>query len=254
MTNTEFAIQCDNVSFAYERNAVLESVDLRVAKNEFCWIVGPNGGGKTTLLKLILGLLTPSAGKVQLFGRTPKLARGRIGYMPQQVSLDQRFPVTVMDVVLMGRLAGNGWRGGHSRADQAAAERALEQVGLSEQSQFIFSDLSGGQQRRMFIARALACEPELLILDEPTANIDQVLQREFFRLLERLHGSMTVVMVSHDPAFVSRFVKQVVCVNRTVDIHPTGEVSAEMLGEWYRERDVRIVRHDQRFKNGEQHD
>ena len=251
MTNTEIAIQLDNVFFAYENNFVLESIDLKVEKNEFCWIVGPNGGGKTTLLKLILGLLKPSTGKVQLFGGEAKLARPRIGYMPQQVSLDQRFPVTVMDVVMMGRLGSNGWLGHHKRADIAAAESALDQVSLTDQSQMMFSELSGGQQRRMFIARALACEPELLILDEPTVNIDQVLQREFYHLLERLHGTMTVVMVSHDPAFVSRFVKQVVCINRKVDIHPTSEVSAEKMGEWYRGRDVRIVRHDKKFKDGE---
>lgn len=251
MTNTEMAIQLKNVSFAYERRPVLESVNLRVAQNEFCWIVGPNGGGKTTLLKLILGLLAPSTGKVQLFGQAPRLARERIGYMSQQVALDQRFPVTVMDVVLMGRLGGNGWRGRLDRADHAAAEHALEQVALCDQAQLMFSELSGGQQRRMFFARALACEPELLILDEPTANIDQLLQREFYRLLERLHGSLTIVMVSHDPAFVSRFVKHVVCVNRTIEIHPTGEVSAEKMGEWYRGRDVRIVRHDQHIDVGD---
>ena len=253
MTNTEIAIQLDNVSFAYEQNTVLESVDLQIAKNEFCWIVGPNGGGKTTLLKLILGLLKPSAGKVQLFGEEAKNARPRIGYMPQQVSLDLRFPVTVMDVVLMGRLGGNGWHGRISRADIVAAESAMDQVKLTDQSQLMFSELSGGQQRRMFIARALACEPELLILDEPTANIDQVLQREFYLMLERLHGSMTVLMVSHDPSFVSRFVKQVLCVNRKVEMHPTSEVSAERMGEWYSGRDVRIVRHDKKFGE-EEHD
>lgn len=253
MTDTALAIQLDNVSFAYGDTPVLESVNLTVAKNDFCWIVGPNGGGKTTLLKLILGLLQPSSGKVRLFDRSPKAARRQVGYMPQQVSLDQSFPITVRDVVMMGRLGAGGW-GGYSSNDHEAVDRVLDQVGLADQSQMLFSELSGGQQRRMFIARALACDPSVLILDEPTANIDTVLQREFFRLLERLHGSMTVIMVSHDPAFVSRFVKQVVCVNRTVDIHPTGEVSAEMMGEWYRGRDVRIVRHDQHFKNGERHD
>ncbi|MDH3890031.1 MAG: ABC transporter ATP-binding protein [candidate division Zixibacteria bacterium] len=251
MTNDGRAIAIENLSFSYGDRLVLDRVDLTVSSNEFCWIVGPNGGGKTTLLKLILGLLAPSVGKVQLFGQAPKTVRERIGYMPQHVSLDQRFPVTVMDVVLMGRLGGKGWRGRHGRADQRAAERAIEQVGLSEQSQLLFSELSGGQQRRMFIARALVCQPDLLILDEPTANIDQVLQREFYKLLERLRGSLTVVMVSHDPAFVSRFVKHVVCVNRTVEIHPTGEVSAEKMGEWYRGRDLRIVRHDRHYEVGD---
>ncbi len=247
---SDSAIYLKNVSFAYGNKLILENVNLEVGPNEFVWVVGPNGGGKTTLLKLMLGLLTPDSGRVELFGRAPRLSRRRVGYMPQQISLDRDFPVTVHDVVMMGRLGNSSW-GGYSTEDRRAVSRVLEQVDLVDQSNLLFSELSGGQQRRMFIARALACEPSLLILDEPTANIDQVLQREFYRLLERLHGTMTVVMVSHDPAFVSRFVKQVICVNRRLEIHPTGEVSAELMGEWYHGHDIRIVRHDQHFERGE---
>jgi len=248
------AISIEHVTFSYNGAPVLEDVDLNVARDDFVWMVGPNGGGKTTLLKLVLGLLTPDSGRVRVFGRTPRSGRGRIGYMPQQLSLDPQFPVSVMDVVLMGRLGRLDAGRRYGAADRCAAERALEQVGLTDQSDRLFSELSGGQQRRMFVARALACEPELLILDEPTANVDQLLQRELYRLLESLKGKTTVVMVSHDPAFVGRFVKQVVCVNRTVEVHPTGEVSSEMLGEWYRGRDIRIVRHDRRYANGESDD
>jgi zinc transport system ATP-binding protein len=247
------AITLERVRFSYNGRVVLEDVDLTVAANEFVWMVGPNGGGKTTLLKLVLGLLTPDSGRVRVFGRSPRTARGHIGYMPQQLSLDPQFPISVMDVVLMGRLGRGGGRGGYAAVDRKAATQALEQVGLADRANELFSELSGGQQRRMFVARALACEPELLILDEPTANVDQLLQRELYNLLEILKGKTTVVMVSHDPAFVGRFVRQVVCVNRTVDVHPTGEVSSERLGEWYRGRDVRIVHHDRHYPNGENH-
>ena len=247
------AISLENVTFSYNGGVVLDNVNLTVAENDFVWMVGPNGGGKTTLLKLVLGLLTPDSGHVRVFGQTPKAMRSRIGYMPQQTSLDLHFPITVMDVALMGRLGRVGGGGRYNAADRKAAEKALEQVGLADSSGQLFSELSGGQQRRMYIARAFTCEPDLLILDEPTANIDQLLQRELYQLFESLLGRITVVMVSHDPAFVGQFVKQVVCVNRTVEVHPTGEVSSEMLGEWYRDRDLRIVRHDRRFTNGEDH-
>jgi len=249
--STDSAISIDHVTFSYDGVPALENVQLSVAKNEFVWIVGPNGGGKTTLLKLVLGLLTPNAGRVQVFGRPPQDVRSRIGYMPQQTSLDPSFPISVNDVVLMGRLNDIGRPRRYNAADRLAVDKALRQVGLYDHRRRLFSELSGGQQRRMFVARALACEPDLLILDEPTANIDQQLQRELYHLLEDLKGKTTIVMVSHDPAFVGRTVKQVVCVNRTVEVHPTGEISSEVLGEWNRGRDVRIVRHDRRFADGE---
>ena len=243
----ESVISMENVSFSYNGITVLEDVNLAIGARDFAWIVGPNGGGKTTLLKLIMGLLRPGTGRIRVFGLSPREARTRIGYMSQQVSLDMKFPVDVMDIVMLGRLGRNGQTGFFGLADRKAASRALELVGLFESRKRSLAELSGGQQRRLFVARALACEPDLLLLDEPTANLDPVVQRDLYELLHNLNEHLTVVMVSHDPAFVSKFVKQVICVKRTVDVHPTGEVSGDILGELYPDSDLRIVRHDRHF-------
>ncbi len=248
------AVLTSGLSFAYNGSLALEEVNLTIRKRDFAWIVGPNGGGKTTLLKLMLGLLKPTSGRVEVLGRDPEAARPLIGYMPQQASLDMQFPVTALDIVLMGRLGGVRRFGPFRSADREAAEHALESVGLADQRGRFLSELSGGQQRRLFVARALAGDPELLLLDEPTANLDPQVQSELYELLHKLNDRLTVVMVSHDPAFVSEFVKQVVCVKRRVHVHPTGEVDSEMFAELYGSGDLRVVRHDRRFHNGETHD
>jgi zinc transport system ATP-binding protein len=232
------------VSFSYDGVLVLREVSLHMHEREFVWIVGPNGGGKTTLLKLMLGLLTPSQGEVRVFGGPAKNGRRRIGYMPQNLSLDTRYPVTALDVVLMGRLGNGSGLGFYSRNDRLTALECLEQVGLAAQARQPFSSLSGGQQRRLFIARALAVKPELLVLDEPTVNLDPLVQADLYRLLQELNSKLAVVMVSHDPAFVAEQVRQVVCVNQTVHVHPTGELPKDVLGALYGQRDGRIVRHD----------
>ncbi len=247
--NDEAIIAIEGLTFRYDGVPVLEDVNLTINEKEFVWVVGPNGGGKTTLLKLVLGLLRPTRGMVRVFGQSPERARPRLGYMPQQVQLDPLFPVDVMGIVLMGRL-GNGVRWGlHRRQDKEAAEQALREVGLWEKHGHSFSALSGGQQRRLLIARALACKPDLLLLDEPTANLDLAVEEELFELLRKLNQRLTIVMVSHDPAFVSQFVERVVCVNRKVAVHPTSEMEEETMNELYG-RQVRMVRHDQYNANG----
>ena len=169
-------------------------------------IVGPNGGGKTTLVKLILGLLRPQRGEVRVFGQPPHRARLRVGYMPQHVQHDPQFPVTVMDIVLMGRL-GQGVLGWPGRADRRAAIDALAQVGMEEFRRRPFADLSGGQRQRVLIARALCCKPDLLLLDEPTSNVDSLVEARLLDLLRDLNRQMTIVMVSHDLGFVSGLVR-----------------------------------------------
>ena len=238
----EPVISLNDVSFSYNARPVLQDVSLTVAEREFVWIVGPNGGGKTTLAKLLLGLLQPKAGTIRVFGQSPASSRKRIGYMPQQAQLDLRFPVTVMDVALMGRLGNAASPGSYSSPDRVIAREALELVGLESMASVPLRELSGGQQRRLLIARALTCRPDLLVLDEPTANLDRKVERELFDLLKLLNEQLTIVMVSHDPAFVSDFVEQVVCVNRTVAVHPTTDRHQEFIDELY--RGIRMVRHD----------
>ncbi|MDH4156024.1 MAG: ABC transporter ATP-binding protein [candidate division Zixibacteria bacterium] len=237
------AMAIEDVTFSYNDRIVLEKVNLTVAEREFVWIVGPNGGGKTTLIKIMLGLLRPRSGRVTVFGASAVASRRRIGYMPQQSLLDLRFPATVMDIALMGRL-NSGFRPGfHSAADREAARSALDLVDLTAMSDRPVGELSGGQQRRLLIARALACDPELLLLDEPTANLDRRVERELHDLLLRLNKRLTIILVSHDPTFVWDFVERVVCVHRTVAVHPTANMAREAISELYG-TPMRMVRHD----------
>ncbi len=237
------AIEIRGLSFSYDGARVISDADLTVAAGEFVTVVGPNGGGKTTLLKLVLGLLQPDQGTVSVFGRRPVESRPRMGYVPQYSRTDPSFPASVLDVVLMGRLGKGRQLGGYSRADVAAAEAAMADVELSDEARRSFSKLSGGQRQRALIARALAVDPDLLLLDEPTANLDVAMENELYEILRRLKERMTVLLVSHDLAFVSGFTDTVACVNRTVALHTTSEVTSELMNELYG-RDVRFVRHD----------
>jgi len=245
-------VEISGLSFSYDGAPVLAGVDLLVEERDFVSLIGPNGGGKTTLLKLMLGLLQPTSGTLRVFGRPPAEARTHIGYVPQQVSLDPKFPVSVMDVVLMGRLAKGRILGRYTRADRKTAEFLLDTVGLSGQIHSPFSSLSGGQQQRALIARALACEPDLFLLDEPTANLDLRVESELHGLLKELNNKMTIVLVSHDLGFVTDLVKKVVCVNRTVAVHPTSELTGDSILEIYG-GDVRLVRHDHKCSPAEFH-
>ncbi len=234
-------IEIHNLAFAYENTTVLDNVNLTIRKGDFVCIVGPNGGGKTTLLRLVLGLLRPDRGTVRVLGESPTEARRRIGYMPQYAQLDPQFPMRVIDVVLMGRLSG--WRvGPFRRHDRQRARDALAEVGMRDFARRAFSALSGGQRQRVLIARALACQPELLLLDEPTANLDPLVQDDMNDLLDRLNRRLTVILVSHDVGFVARYVKTVVCVNRDAVVHDATEISGDSIRELYG-HDVRLVQH-----------
>ena len=241
----EPVIQLSDVSFAYDGLSVLEDVNLSVAEGDFVSVVGPNAGGKTTLLKIILGLVKPARGSVRVFGRSPAKARPRIGYMAQQTTFDFLFPVNVLDVALMGRL-GHGKRlGFYGREDRKAALEALSRVEMEPLSGRPFSHLSGGQRQRVLLARALASDPQLLLLDEPTANVDAAIETELFEILNELNRHMTIMLVTHDLGFVSCYVRSVVCVNRRLAVHPTSSITGEMIHELYG-GNVQMVRHDHR--------
>jgi len=239
----KIAIRFDRVDFAYDATLVLENVSFAIAEKEFAAVIGPNGGGKTTMLKLILGLLETRSGFVRIFGLKPIAARQRIGYMPQHPRLDPQFPVTVQDVVLLARLGRRPKIGFYNKTDRIAAQRALEAVGVSDLADRPFSALSSGQRQRVLIARALASEPELLLLDEPTANLDPSIQDELYELLHRLNENLTVIVVSHDVGFVSKWVQKVVCVNRSVVLHPASAVKGELVSMLYGDMEMRIVDH-----------
>jgi zinc transport system ATP-binding protein len=226
------AVCFQGVDFSYDGALVLEDADFDIFRGESVCVVGPNGGGKTTLLKLILGLLEPDAGSVAVLGSPPKAARGRIGYVPQRIEFDPFFPVTVLDVVLTGLLAGSSL-GFAPRADRERAAEKLAGLGLGGLERAAFASLSGGQRQAVLIARALVSEPELLLLDEPTAHVDVAAEERLHQLLRELAEGITLVTVSHDLAFVSRSVPKVVCVNREVHVHPTVELTGERLRRLY---------------------
>ncbi len=241
-------IKITDLDFSYQEHTVLEAVNLEVQDGELGSIVGPNGGGKTTLLKLILGLLKPDRGRIEIFGESPEKARRKIGYMPQHAHLDPLFPVSVLNVVLMGQLGkqnSRGLFGGYPRQALETARRALTEVGLGNCEKDSFHQLSGGQRQRVLIARALCTEPQLLLLDEPTANIDPRSEENLYETLVRLNQRMTILLVSHDLGFVSQVVKSVICVNRQVVIHPTSSINGTLIKEIYG-GDFNLVRHDHR--------
>jgi zinc transport system ATP-binding protein len=239
---TESILTFDDVSFAFGDNEVLSNVSFAAQNHESICVVGPNGGGKSTLIKLALGLLEPTHGTITVLGTNPVKARSKIGYMPQYLQYDKRFPVSVADVARMGRLSNHRF-GFYSKHDKQITMNALKEMGVADLAKRPFGALSGGQRQRVLIARALACEPELLLLDEPTANVDPAVENQFLEILHDLAAKVTVVTVTHDLGFVSQMVDRVVCVNRFVRIHPTTEITGEVIQDIYG-GDLKMVRHD----------
>lgn len=235
------AISFNNVTFGYDASPVLENVSFTINRGDFISILGPNGGGKTTLAKLMLGLYAPNSGKIIINGKSPVQMRGSIGYVPQYSLFDPNFPVSVKDVVLMGRIKNFSIR--YSKEDRAQADKAMESVGIGSLSANPFSELSGGQRQRVLIARALATDPEILLLDEPTANVDAAIEYRMSAMLGDLKKKMTVLLITHDLGFVSELVNKVVCVNRDVQIHPTSGITKEHIRELYHDN-MKIVHHD----------
>jgi len=246
-------IEIENVSFAYDGVPVLRDVTLNIDEGDFVCIVGPNGGGKTTLVRLILGLLHPRTGRIRVFGMSPVRSRHRMGYVPQYSAHDLQFPARVLDVVLVGRLDRAGWLGPYRKRDREAALNALDSVGLYDLAKKSYAALSGGQRQRVLIARALATDPEVLLLDEPTANVDLVGERVLHEILTELNKKLTILMVTHDLGFVPPNIKSVACVNQRCFIHPTSEITGDLITELYG-ADVRMVHHGQHHHDRGSHD
>jgi zinc transport system ATP-binding protein len=247
VTDTQPIVELRDVTFGFPPQGaarpVVEHIDLQVAADDYLGVIGPNGGGKTTLLRIMLGMLKPQHGEVRVFGHRPCDVRRRIGYVPQHAQIDATVPATVLDIVLMGRLGLTRWGAWYGRSHRAAAMRALERTETVELADRAIGDLSGGQRQRVLIARALAGEAELLLLDEPTAGVDVHMERGLNDLLHRINESMPIVLVSHDISFVSTHLKRVACLHRTLTCHEAHEISDEVISEMYH-GEVRLVHHE----------
>ena len=243
-------IELSQVNFSYGELPNLSQIDLQVREGEFLGVVGPNAGGKTTLIKLILGILQPQSGTVTVAGRKPRSAASLLGYVPQHPGFARDFPITVAEVVALGRL-GHGRTSGWSRfwparlttTDRDAVRKALTEVEAEELLNRQIGSLSGGQLQRVLLARALVGEPKILLLDEPTANVDQRLESEIYDLLESLNSRMTILVVSHDIAFISGYVHRVACVNRSLVCHHTDDINGQVIQDLYGEQ-VRMISHN----------
>jgi zinc transport system ATP-binding protein len=231
--DSEQIVKLKEVWVAYEDLVVLEGVNLSVYQDDFLGIMGPNGGGKTTLLKLILGLVPAWKGEAAIFGTSPQKARRFVGYVPQHSRFDFDFPVSVEEVVLMGRYRHSGLFKKYDAEDRKITQNALKTVGMWELGRRQIGKLSRGQQQRVLLARALVSEPRLLILDEPTSSVDARMQTGFYELLGELKHKMAIILVSHDVGAVSVHVDKIACLNRKLFYHNSREVTAEELMETY---------------------
>lgn len=230
---TEIVIETKDLWFSYNGQQVLRKVNLAVPRGDFLVVIGPNGGGKTTLLKLMLGLLKPDRGTVHVFGRSVKESVHRIGYVPQNLHANRTFPVSVLDVVLMGRRRPAGGWSRYTKKDRLAAEAALEKMGVGDCRNRGIGELSGGQLKRVFVARALVSEPDVLFLDEAMTSIDVQGRDDFYEEMKKLNKTVTIVEVSHDMMIISSHAKSVACVNRELYYHGSGEITREMIDFTY---------------------
>jgi zinc transport system ATP-binding protein len=226
-------VNINDLSFSYYGDPVLQDVNFSVRQRDFIAIIGPNGGGKTTLLKLILGLLNPHKGFIRVTGKPASRAARHIGYVPQDVHINRNFPITALDVVLMGKLDPKKRWLCRSDANRQEALVALDRLEMAAYAAKKIGELSGGQRQRVFIARALVTQPKLLLLDEPTASIDTKGQADFYRLLKELNTDIAILVVSHDLLVISRYVKSVACLNKRLHYHDQAEITADMLETMY---------------------
>jgi zinc transport system ATP-binding protein len=227
-------VEMKDLSAGYTDEMVLKNINLSVEPDDFIGLIGPNGGGKTTLFKIILGLLKPKYGTIEVMGMAPDKGRRFIGYVPQFTFYDSDFPIRVRDVVRMGRLGPKHLFKPYTAKDDQIVEKCLERVHLSEKKNMPIRELSGGQRQRVYIARALASEPALLLLDEPTISVDAEASAQIYELLHEINlQGVTILLISHDLNVISSYVKTIGCLNRTLHYHGEKEITEDMIQSGY---------------------
>ena len=235
-------IKIKDLSYGYSsEHAVLENVNISVFERESCCILGPNGGGKTTLLRLILGFIEPDCGTIEIFGEPVKKVRHKIGYMPQAQTVESDFPISVLEVVMSGIICGTFGTFFTSQKRKTALEM-LEKMNILHIADRDFNAISGGEKQRVLISRALVAKPEILLLDEPTANIDPGAEQCFYEMLDDLQKELTLLTVSHDLGFVNRNISKIICVNKFVKVHNPADFDAAAVNEIYH-HEVKMVEH-----------
>ncbi|MDP2891357.1 MAG: ABC transporter ATP-binding protein [Bacteroidota bacterium] len=221
-------LEIKNLSAGYDNQIVLENVSLDIFSNDFIGVIGPNGGGKTTLIKTILGLIKPIFGEVNLL-----INKTNVGYLPQVNQIDKRFPISVFDVVRSGKADTALFSSFHKNTrEKEKAESLLQEMGISALRNKSIGELSGGQMQRVFLCRALMNEPELLVLDEPSTYVDNNFEGELYLKLKELSDRMAILLISHDVGTISFFVKTIACVNRNLHHHPSNIISEEQLASY----------------------
>ncbi|HIP51781.1 MAG TPA: ABC transporter ATP-binding protein [Campylobacterales bacterium] len=220
-------IEIKNLSFSYDKQKILEDINLSVKEKDFLAIIGPNGGGKSTLLKLMLGINSIKDGSIHTFGEVPKKNLAKIGYVPQNTNVNTDFPITVSEVVLMGHIGTKRPLFGYANEEKMCALGALSQVGMEKYANEKIGSLSGGQRQRVMIARALCAHPQILILDEPTASIDVEGQKQIYELLQELNSYITIIVVSHDISVIMQYANTVVHINKTLSFHDVSNLKKE---------------------------
>ncbi|RHJ92087.1 metal ABC transporter ATP-binding protein [Parabacteroides bouchesdurhonensis] len=229
----ENLIEIKDVTAGYGPKIVLKDITLDVRQDDFLGIIGPNGGGKTTLLKLILGLLTPKSGSIRFFRNGQEVSSLKTGYLPQMNNIDKKFPISVKEVIASGLAAQKPLFKKYNREQNEQIEQVIGQMGLEELATRPIGELSGGQLQRVLLGRSIVSRPQLLILDEPNSYVDKRFESRFYQLLEEINKESAIILVSHDIGTVLTMVKNIACVNETLHYHPGADVSEEWLGEKY---------------------
>ncbi len=231
-----------DVSFKYDSVLVLENINFDIYKKDFIGIIGPNGGGKTTLLKLILRLLKPVKGSIKILDLPLHKARSKIGYLPQHTNLDDAFPITVEEVVAMGLF--NDFSFLPIIKNKKIINDTLKKTAIEDLAKKQYGTLSGGQKQRCLIARALVSKPEILLLDEPTSSVDSRVEQDIYELLKELNKEITIILVSHDLGFISKYITRIFCVNKQIACHKTNDVSVNKIINDAYEGKVSMISHE----------
>lgn len=228
---SEKLIDIKNLTVGYDSKVVLENANFSLSENDFVGVIGPNGGGKTTLLKAILGLVKPLSGEI-IFSEKLKNRGGNIGYLPQVNKFDSRFPISVFEVILSGLTDQKNWFRRVSKQDRENVDAIIDELGIRKIAKKSIGELSGGQMQRAFLGRALVSDPKLLVLDEPDTYVDNQFEGELYRKLVELNRQMAILLVSHDVGTISTYVKSIACVNRQLHYHPSNIISQDQLASY----------------------